>query len=84
MAAIEGSALLKKLNVGVVDIGRIGREHAKNLLHKELSPYGVQVVKTFEELIETPGLDAKTKVMVAFVRRFDADYKEASAAIQRG
>lgn len=34
MAAIEGSALLKKLNVGVVDIGRIGREHAKNLLHK--------------------------------------------------
>ncbi|KAI0411967.1 NAD-binding Rossmann fold oxidoreductase family protein [Xylaria grammica] len=154
MAAVESPALPKKLNVGVVGIGRIGREHARNLLHKvhrarllvacspaeedlkwgagELAPYGVRVVKTFEELIETPGLDAiliasptklhspqahaaidrgihvlvekpvcatidevvklverseahpKTKVMVAFVRRFDADYAEASAAIEKG
>ncbi|KAJ2978916.1 hypothetical protein NUW58_g7343 [Xylaria curta] len=154
MTAIGSPALPRKLNVGVVGIGRIGREHAKNLLHKvhrarllvacspaeedlewgakELAPYGVQVIKTFEELIETPGLDAiliasptklhspqahaaidrgihvlvekpvcatideviklverseanpKTKVMVAFVRRFDTDYAEASAAIEKG
>ncbi|KAI3341378.1 NAD-binding Rossmann fold oxidoreductase family protein [Ustulina deusta] len=99
---------------------------------QELVPYGVRVVNTFEELIETPGLDAiliasptnlhsphahaaidrgihvliekpacatieeviklterveanpKTKVMVAFVRRFDADYKDAYAAIEKG
>ncbi|KAJ3570402.1 hypothetical protein NPX13_g5744 [Xylaria arbuscula] len=154
MAAIESPKLPRKLNVGVVGIGRIGREHAKNILHKihrarllvacspaeedlqwgaqELTPYGVNVVKTFEELIETPGLEAiliasptklhspqahaaidrgihvlvekpvcatieeviklverseanpKTKIMVAFVRRFDANYKEAYAAIEKG
>ncbi|GAW27359.1 putative NAD-binding Rossmann fold oxidoreductase family protein [Rosellinia necatrix] len=154
MAAVETSVHPKKLNVGVVGIGRIGREHARNVLHKvhranllvacspaegdlrwgaeELAPCGVQVVKTFDELIETPGLDAiliasptklhsaqahvainkgihvliekpvcatidevielvkrseaspETKVMVAFVRRFDADYKEAYAAIEKG
>ena len=74
------SAVHKKLNVGVVGIGRIGQPHALNILHKvprarllcacspkdsdivwadeHLVPYGVRVCRTFEEMIETPQLDA--------------------------
>ncbi|CAM1507976.1 Fc.00g048240.m01.CDS01 [Cosmosporella sp. VM-42] len=70
----------KKLRVGVVGIGRMGRRHAINLLVKvpratllcacspagadliwgreNLVPYGVRVLPTFEEMIETSGLDA--------------------------
>ncbi|CAH0019643.1 unnamed protein product [Clonostachys rhizophaga] len=70
----------KRLQVGVVGIGRMGRRHAMNILHEvpratllcacspaeadfvwadeHLVPHGVHVVPTFEEMIETPGLEA--------------------------
>lgn len=70
----------KKLQVGVVGIGRMGRRHALNILHsvprasllcacspaeadltwakQHLIPHGVQVVSSFVEMIQTPGLDA--------------------------
>lgn len=72
--------LNKKLNVGLVGLGRMGRRHAFNVLHQvpratllcacspsdddlawaseNLVPYGVRVVPTFEEMIETAGLQA--------------------------
>lgn len=70
----------KKLNIGVVGIGRMGQRHALNILHlipranllcvcspakadlewadQHLKPYGVKIYPTFEEMIETPGLEA--------------------------
>ena len=70
----------RRLNVGVVGIGRIGQRHALNVLHVlprtnllcvcspaqpdldwaeiHVRPYGVQVFKTAEEMLETPGLEA--------------------------
>ncbi|KAI5239951.1 NAD-binding Rossmann fold oxidoreductase family protein [Aureobasidium subglaciale] len=159
-----------KLRVGVVGLGRMGKRHAMNILHKVhraqlicacspmeadltwaseiLMPYGVSVVPTFEEMVTTPGLNAviiasatpfhasqtracldlgihvlcekpvtkdmlevshgakrdaremlttrkleelvahaqqspKAKMMVAFVRRFDANYQDAKARIQQ-
>lgn len=69
-----------KLKVGVVGLGRMGRRHAFNVLHRVpqttlvcacspaeadqiwaddfLTPHGVRVTTTFEEMLETPGLDA--------------------------
>jgi len=69
-----------KLKVGVVGLGRMGRRHAFNVLHRVpqttlvcacspaepdliwadefLTPHGVRVTKTFEEMIEAPGLEA--------------------------
>ncbi|OAP62427.1 hypothetical protein AYL99_04630 [Fonsecaea erecta] len=146
------SSPVRKLNVGVVGIGRMGRRHAMNILwrvprakllcacspaqpdliwaEEHLVPHGVQVYPTFEEMIQTPGLDAviiasatelhlehttasldrgihvlcekpvctsvaelrlllerveakpQTKLMVAFVRRFDENYQDAYAKIQ--
>jgi myo-inositol 2-dehydrogenase/D-chiro-inositol 1-dehydrogenase len=159
-----------KLRVGVVGLGRMGKRHAMNLLHKVhraqlicacspmeadltwasevLVPYGASVVPTFEEMVTTPGLDAviiasatpfhasqtracldlgihvlcekpvtkdmlevsrsvkahfqvmlttrkleelvahaqrspKAKMMVAFVRRFDANYQDAKARVKQ-
>ncbi|KAL1998323.1 hypothetical protein VTN02DRAFT_6401 [Thermoascus thermophilus] len=70
----------KRLNIGVVGIGRMGQRHALNILHRvpranllcvcsparpdlewadqHLRPYGVQIYETFEQMIETPGLEA--------------------------
>lgn len=70
----------KRLNIGVVGIGRMGQRHALNILHlvpranllcvcspakpdlewadQHLKPYGVQIYETFEQMIETPGLEA--------------------------
>lgn len=69
-----------RLQVGVVGLGRMGRHHAFNIIHRVpqaallcacspaepdlvwadefLKPHGVRVTPTFEEMIETPGLDA--------------------------
>ena len=71
---------MKKLRVGVVGLGRMGRRHAINILHKvpratllcacspaevdllwaaeHLEPHDVHVTATFEEMIETTGLEA--------------------------
>lgn len=71
---------LRKLNIGVVGIGRMGQRHAMNILfytpratllcvcspaesdliwaEKYLRDYGVEIYSTFEEMIETPNLDA--------------------------
>lgn len=76
----DQQVLFKRLKVGVVGFGRMGRRHAMNLLHgvpraelvcacspldadliwagENLIPHGVRIVPTFEELIETPGLEA--------------------------
>ena len=70
----------RRLKVGLVGIGRMGRHHAMNLLHRtpradlicacspaeadlvwadeHLVPHGVDVVPSFEEMIESPGLEA--------------------------
>ncbi|THY50025.1 NAD-binding Rossmann fold oxidoreductase family protein [Aureobasidium pullulans] len=144
---------IPKLKVGVIGLGRMGKRHAINLLHKvpraelicactplevdiawaneNLVPHGVQVVSTFEEMIEVPGLEAviiasatpfhasqtsiclergihvlcekpicktieelerlvsqaqmcpKATLMVAFVRRFDANYQDAKKRIEQ-
>ncbi|KAM0543481.1 hypothetical protein ACHAPJ_012279 [Fusarium lateritium] len=77
---MTSNTTLRRLKVGVVGIGRMGRHHAMNLLHRtpradlvcacspaeadlvwadeNLVPHGVHVVPTFEEMIETPGLEA--------------------------
>jgi myo-inositol 2-dehydrogenase / D-chiro-inositol 1-dehydrogenase len=76
----EEAPMPKRLNIGVVGVGRMGQRHALNILHllaranllcvcspaesdlewanRHLRPYGVQVYATFEEMIETPGLEA--------------------------
>ena len=70
----------RKLNVGVVGIGRMGQRHALNVLRlvpratlvcacspadpdiewaeEQLVPYGVAVFRTFEKMIDFPGLQA--------------------------
>ncbi|KAM5345665.1 hypothetical protein ACJ41O_011526 [Fusarium nematophilum] len=91
----------RKLKVGVVGIGRMGRRHAINVLHKvpratllcacspaeadliwgdeHLTPHGVHVVPTFEEMIETPGLEA---VIIASATHLHAE--QTTAAMERG
>ncbi|KAL7757096.1 hypothetical protein ACKLNR_014089 [Fusarium oxysporum f. sp. zingiberi] len=92
---------LKTLKVGVVGIGRIGRQHALNLVHhtpratlvcacspaeadlawgkENLVPYGVQVFATFEEMIETAGLEA---VVIASISHLHMAH--TLAALDRG
>ncbi|KAI6828051.1 NAD-binding Rossmann fold oxidoreductase family protein [Hortaea werneckii] len=147
------SPLSRRLKVGVVGLGRMGRAHAYNIVHsvpnatlvcacspapadlewaqEALEPYDVKVVTSFEEMIEFPGLEAviiasstflhaaqsikalakgihvlcekpvsksiqemeevlafaeaqpKATLMVAFVRRFDDNYREARAQLDR-
>lgn len=89
------------LNMGVVGIGRIGQQHALNILRavpraklvcacspadadlrwaeEELVPYGVAVFRTFEEMIQFPGLDA---VVVASITSLH--YEHTKVALQRG
>jgi myo-inositol 2-dehydrogenase / D-chiro-inositol 1-dehydrogenase len=91
----------RKLNVGVVGIGRVGQSHALNVLHKaprasllcacspadadiawaeeHLIPHGVQVYRTFEELIATPQLDA---VIVASLTSLHT--RHTTEALDRG
>uniref|UniRef100_A0A8H7NMA4 Gfo/Idh/MocA-like oxidoreductase N-terminal domain-containing protein n=1 Tax=Bionectria ochroleuca TaxID=29856 RepID=A0A8H7NMA4_BIOOC len=93
-------AMHRKLNVGVVGIGRMGQKHALNILHsvpratllcacspaeadlawgnEYLKPYNVRVVATFEDLIDTPGLDA---VIVASSTELHA--RHTTAALDR-
>lgn len=91
----------KRLNVGVVGIGRMGQRHALNMLRsvprarllcacspakpdlvwaeENLIPYGVKVYPTFEEMIETPGLEA---VIVSSTT--DLHMAHTVAALDRG
>ncbi|KAL1964414.1 hypothetical protein VTN77DRAFT_6972 [Rasamsonia byssochlamydoides] len=91
----------RRLNIGVVGIGRMGQRHALNILHhvpranllcvcspaksdlewadKHLKPYGVQIYETFEEMIETPGLEA---VVIASVTALHA--KHTVESLERG
>ncbi|KAM0546967.1 hypothetical protein ACHAPJ_010628 [Fusarium lateritium] len=92
---------LETLKVGVVGIGRIGRQHALNIVHhtsratlvcvcspaeadlvwgkENLAPYGVQVFATFEEMIETAGLQA---VVIASISSLHMAH--TLAALDRG
>ncbi|KIX10434.1 uncharacterized protein Z518_01516 [Rhinocladiella mackenziei CBS 650.93] len=91
----------RRLNVGVVGIGRMGRRHAMNILRlvpranllcacspaeadlvwadEHLVPYRVQVYPTFEEMIETPGLEA-----VIIASATELHLKHTTAALDRG
>lgn len=91
----------RTLAIGVVGIGRIGRQHALNALHnvnrtellcacspapadlewadEHLIPYGVNVYKTFEEMIAEPGLEA---VIVASTTKFH--HNQVRECIKRG
>ena len=91
----------RKLNVGVVGIGRMGRSHALNVLHKtpradllcacspaeadliwadeHLIPHGVKVSKTFEEMIDVPGLEAVIIASATFLH-----LEHTTAALDRG
>lgn len=91
----------RKLNVGVVGIGRMGQSHALNLLHKvpranllcacspqdadlawaeaHLVPYGVQVFRTFEEMMDASGLEA---VIIASLTSLHMAH--TTAALDRG
>jgi myo-inositol 2-dehydrogenase/D-chiro-inositol 1-dehydrogenase len=91
----------RKLNVGVVGIGRVGQSHALNFLHKvpranllcacspkdsdivwadeHLVPYGVRVCRTFEEMIDTPQLEA---VIIASATSLHMEH--TIAALDRG
>ena len=95
------SPVPRKLNVGVVGIGRMGRRHALNFLRmvpranllcacspaqpdhewadEHLRPYGVHIYSTFEQLIETPGLQA---VVIASATEFHM--QQTLAALDRG
>ena len=98
---LNGHRRRRKLNVGVVGIGRMGRIHALNLLHRSpraellcacspaeadlvwadehLIPFGVQVTRTFEEMIETKGLEAVIIASATFLH-----LAHTTAALDRG
>ncbi|KAG9770660.1 hypothetical protein ABEF93_007265 [Exophiala dermatitidis] len=89
------------LRLGVVGIGRMGQQHAVNILRQvpraklicacspapadlvwaesNLVPHGVAVYPTFEEMIETPGLDA-----VVIASSTDLHYHHTKTCLQRG
>ena len=97
---VNGS-VQRKLNVGVVGIGRVGQSHALNVLHKvpranllcacspadadiawadkHLLPHGVKISRTFEELIDTPDLEA---VIIASLTSLHTQHTKA--ALDRG
>jgi myo-inositol 2-dehydrogenase/D-chiro-inositol 1-dehydrogenase len=97
----QARATTSKLRVGVVGLGRMGRRHAFNILHRVpgatllcacspaepdlawaddfLVPHGVHVVPTFEEMIETPGLEA---VIIASATSLHAS--QTATALHRG
>jgi myo-inositol 2-dehydrogenase/D-chiro-inositol 1-dehydrogenase len=90
-----------KLQVGVVGLGRMGRRHAFNVLHRVpqaallcacspaepdlvwaqefLVPHGVHVTSTFEQMIETPGLDAVIIASATFLHA-----SQTALALDRG
>ncbi|KAH6867525.1 NAD-binding Rossmann fold oxidoreductase family protein [Thelonectria olida] len=90
---------LRKLNVGVVGIGRMGQRHATNVLHHtpranlvcacspaeadliwgehHLSPHGVKLFKSIEEMLEVPGLQA---VIIASVSGLHMSHTLAALA----
>lgn len=92
---------IRKLQVGVVGLGRMGRRHAENILHRvpqaallcacspaqadltwaeeSLAPHQVRVYPSFEELIETPGLEA---VIIASATHVHAS--QSLEALRRG
>ena len=94
-------AVHRKLNVGVVGIGRMGQSHALNILYKvpranllcacspkdadivwadeHLVPHGVQVYRTFEDMIDTPQLEA---VIIASATPLHMEH--TIAALDRG
>ena len=91
----------RRLKVGVVGIGRMGRHHAMNLLHRtprahlicacspaeddllwadeHLVPHDVHVVPTFEEMIETPGLEAIIIASATYAHTY-----QTTAALDKG
>lgn len=91
----------RKLQIGVVGIGRMGRRHALNILHltpradllcacspaqpdiewanEAIIPHGTKVYSTFEEMIETPGLEA---VIIASATAMHAS--QSRIALERG
>jgi myo-inositol 2-dehydrogenase/D-chiro-inositol 1-dehydrogenase len=93
--------IMRKLKVGVVGIGRMGRKHAINILQhvpkatllcvcsptesdliwaaEHLAPQGVRVVPTFEEMVETPGLEA-----VIIASATPSHGEQSMAALKRG
>lgn len=97
---VNGTAK-RTLNLGVVGIGRMGQQHALNILKQvpranlvcacspapadlkwaetNLTPYGVAVYPTFEEMIETPGLEA-----VIIASSTDLHYHHTKICLQRG
>lgn len=91
----------RTLNIGVVGIGRMGQQHALNVLRlipraklvcvcspakadlewaeTNLTPYGVAIFETFEELIEFPGLNA---VVIASIT--ELHHAHTKACLERG
>ena len=91
----------RKLNVGVVGIGRMGQRHALNLLRlvpratlvcacspadadiewaeEQLVPYGVAIFRTFEEMIDLPGLQA-----VIIASATSLHYEHTFECLERG
>ncbi|KAJ3542436.1 hypothetical protein NM208_g4096 [Fusarium decemcellulare] len=95
------SSPAKRLQVGVVGIGRMGRHHALNIMNRipratllcacspaeadlawaqeHLIPHGVQVVATFDEMIQIPGLEA---IIIASATHLHAE--QTTVALEKG
>ncbi|KIW10731.1 hypothetical protein PV08_10030 [Exophiala spinifera] len=91
----------RTLKLGVVGIGRMGQQHALNILYRvpnaklicacspapqdlvwaetNLIPHGVAVYSMFEEMIDTPGLDA-----VIISSSNNLHYEHSKPCLQRG
>ncbi|KAH9822898.1 nad-binding rossmann fold oxidoreductase family protein [Teratosphaeria destructans] len=91
----------KRLAIGVVGLGRIGKVHARNALHyvhrtklicacsvveaeiewaqHHLVPYGVAIYRTFEEMLQHPGLEA---LLIASTTKVHCE--QVVAGIQKG